>query len=80
MVLIALSGLERKLPATEETLSDFDGVEETAEAWRETETATESDTLEAEADEAADLYDLGLGCSKTPSQLPTFLGQSKTSS
>ena len=49
--------LERKLPATEDTISDFDGVEETAEAWRESNDAAEADTLESEADEAADDID-----------------------
>lgn len=49
--------LERRLPANEETLDDFDGVEEAAEAWREGDAAAEMDALEAEADGAVEDID-----------------------
>lgn len=49
--------LERTLSISEETLDDIDGVEETAEEWREGEQAAEADALEDETDEAADQVD-----------------------
>lgn len=49
--------LERKLEIGEETLSDYDGVEETAETWREVGAGGEADALEAEAAEAAEAAD-----------------------
>ena len=49
--------LERKLSVSEETLSDIDGVEETAEEWREGEQAAEADALADETDDAADQVD-----------------------
>lgn len=49
--------LERKLSISEETLDDIDGVEETADEWREGEQAVEADALEDETEEAADQVD-----------------------
>jgi superfamily II DNA/RNA helicase len=47
--------LERKLSVSEETLDDIDGVEETAEEWREGDQATEADALEDESDDKLDV-------------------------
>ncbi len=44
--------LERKLEVGEETLDDYDGVEETAETWREVGGDAEADALEADEAEA----------------------------
>lgn len=44
--------LERKLAVNEEALDDIDGVEETAEEWREDGDARESEALEDETDDA----------------------------
>ena len=52
-----VSRLERELPVSEETLDDIDGVEETAEEWREGEQDAEADALESEATEALDEID-----------------------
>ena len=49
-----VSRLERKLSVSEETLDDIDGVEETAEEWREGEQASEADALEDESDDCLD--------------------------
>ena len=49
--------LERKLPVSEETLEDIDGVAETADEWREGEQAAEADALENEVEQAADEID-----------------------
>ncbi|MBD7942477.1 SNF2-related protein [Brevundimonas guildfordensis] len=44
--------LERKLAVNEEALDDIDGVEETAEEWREDGDAREAEALEDETDDA----------------------------
>jgi superfamily II DNA or RNA helicase len=49
--------LERKLSISEETLDDIDGVQETAEEWREGDQSAEADALEDETDDAADQVD-----------------------
>lgn len=53
-----IARLERRLPANEETLADYDAVADTAEEWREGEqTSREADALDKEAEEAADDVD-----------------------
>lgn len=49
--------LERRLSVSEETLDDIDGVEETADEWREGEQTAEADALEDETDDAVDQVD-----------------------
>lgn len=49
--------LERKLSVSEDTLDDIDGIEETAEDWREGEQASEADALEDESDDGLDEVD-----------------------
>ncbi|TRC93530.1 hypothetical protein FJV77_22175 [Mesorhizobium sp. WSM4306] len=46
--------LERKLSVNEEALNDIDGLEETAEEWREEGQATETEALEDEMDDAVE--------------------------
>lgn len=46
--------LERKLSVNEEALDDIDGVEETADEWREGDQGAEADALEDETDDALD--------------------------
>ena len=46
--------LERKLAINEEALDDIDGVEETADEWREGDQGAEADALEDETDDALD--------------------------
>lgn len=52
-----LARLERRLSVAEETLDDIDGVEETAEDWREGEQSAEADALEDETDDTIDDID-----------------------
>ena len=52
--------LERKLEVGEETLDDYDGVEETAETWREVGADAEADALEADEAEAVEAADPAL--------------------
>jgi superfamily II DNA or RNA helicase len=52
-----VSRLERRLSVSEETLNDIDGVEETADEWREDEQAAEADALEDEADDVVERVD-----------------------
>ena len=49
--------LERKLAVNEEALDDIDGVEETAEEWREDGDAQEAEALEDETDDAIEDID-----------------------
>jgi len=49
--------LERKLAVNEEALADIDGVEETAEEWREDGDAGEAEALEDETDDAIEDID-----------------------
>lgn len=49
--------LNRKLAVNEEALADIDGVEETAEEWREDGDAREAEALEDETDDAIDDID-----------------------
>ena len=49
--------LTGKLPVTEETLDDIDGVAETADDWREDDQDAEADALESEANEAVEKID-----------------------
>ena len=49
--------LERKLAVNEEALDDIDGVEETAEEWREDGDAREAEALEDETDDAIEDID-----------------------
>lgn len=49
--------LERKLAINEEALDDIDGVEETAEEWREDGDAREAEALEDETDDAIEDID-----------------------
>lgn len=52
-----LARLERRLSVAEETLDDIDGVEETADDWREGDQTAEADALEDETDDAIDDID-----------------------
>lgn len=52
-----LNRLERKLSVNEEALDDIDGVEETADEWREDGDAREADALEDETDDAIENID-----------------------
>lgn len=49
--------LERKLSVNEEALADIDGVEETAEDWREDDQGAEADALEDETDDVIEDID-----------------------
>ena len=49
-----IARLERKVEVGEETLDDYDGVEETAETWREVGADAEADAIEAEEAEAVE--------------------------
>jgi superfamily II DNA or RNA helicase len=49
--------LERKLPVSEETLDDIDGVADTADEWREDDQSAEADSLESEARVAVEQVD-----------------------
>lgn len=52
-----IARLERKLSVNEEALNDIDGLEETAEEWREEGQATEAEALEDETDDAIEGVD-----------------------
>lgn len=49
-----IARLERKLSVNEEALDDIDGLEETAEEWREEGQANEAEALEDETDDAVE--------------------------
>ena len=49
--------LNRRLPADEAALDDYDAIGDTADDWREGNQAEEADALEAEADQAAEAVD-----------------------